>query len=178
MFSVLLALTLDTWRDERRQHARLEEARASVAEEVALNRAAIAADKHLAYHRHYRDYYQSLVNTKATEGAGAIFDGGLHPAPLRDTAWQSMVGSDVASLLPFGQRAELAAIYKDQADLEALFRSVLAGLITPRSDRESPAYLRDQTLVLSLTLTDMVVIEERLLQEYQKAEADLRRATP
>lgn len=177
VFSVLLALSLDSWRDDRRQHARLLEARASLADEIALNRAEIAADDHLPYHRRYRDHYRTLVESKATTGAGAIFDGGIHPARLRDTAWQSVTGSDVANLLPFGQRSQLVGIYQDQANLDGLFRSILAGLVTPRSDRESAAYLRDQSLVLFLTLTDMVVIEERLLRDYEKAEAELRSAT-
>ena len=85
-----------------------------------------------------------------------------------------MGDSGVAHLMPFALRAELAGIYGDQAGLDELFRSVVAGLSVPRTDRESTAYQRDLIRVLATTLTDTVATENRLLREYAEIEPKLR----
>lgn len=178
VFSVLLALSLDGWREEAAERGRLTEAVHSLADEVKLNRDLLAGDFYIAHHRRLLEHYQARADAGSSEEANEAFKTGLHPAPLRNTAWASLGDSGVARLLPFALRADLAGIYRDQASLEELFRSLVAGLTQPRADRETSAYQRDQIRVLAVTLTDMVATENRLLRQYAEMEPRLRALVP
>jgi hypothetical protein len=178
VFSVLLALTLDGWREDAAQRARFAEAVHSLADEVKLNRELLALPFHLAHHRRLLAHYQSRADSGASEGSNEAFKTGLHPAPLRATAWASLSDSGVPHLMPFALRADLAGIYRDQTSLDALFHTLVAGLTAPRADRETAAYQRDQIRVLAITLTDMVATEARLLKQYGDVERKLRALIP
>lgn len=174
VFSVLLALTLDGWREDASEQARFREAVQSLADELKLNRELLAGPSYIDHHRRLLAHYQSRANAGSSEGADEGFKTGLHPAPLRGTAWASLAESGVARLMPFGLRASLAGIYRDQVSLDETFRALVAGLMQPRADRESAAYQRDQIRVLAVTLTDMVATENRLLRQYAEIEPKLR----
>jgi hypothetical protein len=178
VFSVLLALTLDGWREDAAQQARLREAVHSLAEELKLNRELLARDFYLEHHRRLLAHYQSRADAGSSEGGNEAFKTGLHSAPLRSTAWASLADSGVSRLLPFALRADLAGVYRDQAFVDDLFRSLVAGLSQPRADRETTAYQRDQIRVLAVALTDMVATENRLLRQYDTLEPRLRALLP
>jgi hypothetical protein len=174
VFSVLLALTLDGWREDATERARFRDAVRSLADEVTLNGDLLAEPRYIEHHRRLLAHYQSRADAGESEGANEAFKTGLHPAPLRGTAWSSLADSGVAHLMPFALRAELAGIYQDQAGLGDLFRSLVAGLSVPRADRETTAYQRDQIRVLAIALTDMVATENSLLRRYAEIEPKLR----
>jgi hypothetical protein len=177
VFSVLLALTVDGWRDDVTQRARFTEAVRSLADEVTLNRNLLSSATYIEHHRRLLAHYQSRADAGSSEGSGEAFKTGLHPAPLRGTAWVSLGDSGVAHLMPFALRAELAGIYHDQASLEDQFRALVSGLSIPRTDRETAAYQRDLIRILAVTFTDMVATENRLLRQYAAIEPKLRALT-
>ncbi len=178
VFSVLLALTLDGWREDVAEQRRFAEAVHSLVDEVKLNRDLLAGSFYIEHHRRLLDHYQSRADARASEGADEAFKSGLHPAPLRDTAWASLGDSGVTRLMPFALRADLAGVYRDQTSVDEIYRSLVAGLIQPRADRETEGYQRDQIRVMALTLTDMVAIENRLLRQYAEIEPRLRVLVP
>lgn len=174
VFSVLLALSLDGWRENAAARARFAEAVESMAAEVALNRELLSQPFYIDHHRRLLDHYQNRADSGSSADADEAFRSGLHPAPLRDTAWTSLGDSGVAHLMPFALRADLAGLYRDQTSLDEVYRTLLAGLTQPRADRETPEYRRDQIRVLAMSLTDMVAIENRLLRQYDALETRLR----
>ncbi|MGZ5019004.1 MAG: hypothetical protein ACXWAV_01100 [Chthoniobacterales bacterium] len=46
--------------------------------------------------------------------------------------------------------------------------------MTPRSDRETPAYIRDANRSISMYLNDVVPAEEGLVREYDRALEQLK----
>jgi hypothetical protein len=174
VFSVLLALTLDEWREDAAERARFAEAVHSLADEVKFNRELLAGAFYVDHHRRLLEHYQSRASAGGSEDADEAFKTGLHPAPLRDTAWATLGDSGVARLLPFGLRADLGGIYRDQTSLDEMFRTLVFGLTQPRTDRETAAYKRDQIRVMALSLTSMVATENRLLLGYAEVEPKLR----
>lgn len=174
VFSVLLALTLDGWRQDAAEERRLNEALESLADELKFNRELLEQPRHLEYHRGLYRHYLALADSDSIDGADKAFKDGLRIARVRDTAWTSFMASDVSNRLPFALRAELAGIYGDQDGIDELFRLTIGGLVAARSDRDVPAYRRDQIRVLAMFLTDLVIREERLLNEYAAVELRLR----
>jgi hypothetical protein len=174
VFSVLLALTLDGWRQDAAEERRLNEALESLADELKFNRELLEQPRHLEYHRGLHRHYEALADSDSIDGADKAFKDGLRIARVRDTAWTSFMASDVSNRLPFALRAELAGIYGDQDGIDELFRLTIGGLVAARSDRDVPAYRRDQIRVLTMFLTDLVIREERLVKEYAAVELRLR----
>jgi hypothetical protein len=174
VFSVLLALTLDGWREDAAERERFAEVVQSLADEVQLNRNLLAGTFYIEHHRRLLEHYQTRANAGASEGADEAFKGGLHPPPFRDTAWASLGDSGVAHVMPFALRAELAGIYRDQSSIDDIYRALVAGFSQPRVDRETEAYRRDLVRVLAVALTDMVAAENRLLRQYEEIEPTLR----
>jgi hypothetical protein len=173
VLSVLLALTLDSWRDSRARARSLEEARASLIEELRFNRALLASDEYLPHHRKLHEIYDGMETSGNTDQANALFRGGVHVAPLRDAAWRIFLSSSVASELPFADRAMLAGIYAGQEHLLGIHQAATGFLIAPRTDYDNPAFLKSFVRSVDLYLTDVVVGEIRLIELYDEGAAKL-----
>ena len=175
VLSVLLALTLDSWRESRARARSLAEARTSLIEELRFNRQLLASDRYLPHHKRLHELYEGMEASGKIDQANALFKTGVHVAPLRDAAWRIFLASDVASDLPFTQRAMLAGIYAGQDQLTATHQTAFGFLMEPRADRDNPAYLKDYIRSIDLYLTDIFIGESTLLELYDGAIADLGR---
>jgi hypothetical protein len=169
VFSVLVALTVDNWRDRSARLERLTQARTALVDELTFNRGVLAQDKYLPHHQRLLEAYQRMARERTIEQADRIFDGGVHVTPLRDAAWHSLATSDVSNDLAFADRARLAGIYGEQEMLRDFHRTALAVLIAPRSDRSNPAFVRDQVRTIAMYLSDVVATETRLEAAYRDA---------
>lgn len=166
VLSVLLALWANDWRERRSHEAALEVAYHSLLAELSENMELLQRDEYLAHHENLGRRYRAGSNTGDLSVADAIFESGAHPAPLSNSAWLSFVASPVARDLPFDLRMALTRVYREQDMLAAVNRSLLEGLMVPRSDRESPAFLRDQIRSLGMYFADVVASERRLIGLY------------
>jgi len=173
--SILLALFFENLVESWHHHRRFAEAREALAAEIKSNQSLLTGEAYLPYHRRYLTHYTKLRDTASIIGANDIFNGGMHPPPLRDVSWRTFLTSNVVDLMPFEQRSRLTNIYRRQDDVRESFNAIRSSLIAPRTDRDSPPYLHDQVLILSSSLADIVAAEEGLLQEYAEVEPVLQR---
>src|SRR4029077_15835610 len=108
----------------------------------------------------------------AAEGAPdshAFFETGLHPTPLRDSAWRMQSGSATLMELPSGFVLALTDIYRLQDSIAKSNEGFLNSLVAPRSDRESPAYQKDVANSVRMFLNDLVPPQALLLPRYPHA---------
>jgi hypothetical protein len=175
-FSVTLALAANAWREERAERARLDEARAAFAEELRHNRDLLREPAYHPYHRGMHDLYAALsrAGTDAERAPlerrlAADFNTGLHPTPLRDAVWRSLSAGSLFERMDYGELVLLADIYREQESLDAMFRAMFAAWMTPRADRDDPAYRRDDLDVTRMFLNDVISAEARLLDRYDEA---------
>jgi len=173
VFSVLLALTVDNWRDARARTRSLNEARTALVQELRFNRELLASDPYLPHHIRLHGIYDSMESSGKTDQLGALFQNGVHMAPLRDAAWRSFSATDVANDLPFAQRALLAGLYAVQTNLEYTHRALVTTASQPTALRDNPVFLRDFVRCIDLFLTDIVYAETRMLKGYDEALAEL-----
>jgi len=178
VFSVLLALTVDNWRDTAGRHRRFVEARTHLVEELRFNRDLLATDPYLPHHRRLHAIYDGMENAGKVDQADAMFHSGVHVAPLREAAWRSFAGSDVSGDLPFADRALLEGVYDEQQTLHGYHQALTGAVITPRSDFEAPAFRRSLIRTIDLCLTDIVYSEQRLLKLYDHAISSLNSEAP
>ena len=172
VLSILLALAVNEWRDNAARAKRANEARVALLHEIAANRELLRSDVILPHHRRLQSEYVKL-NAERSTASGSLFDSGVHPAALRDAAWRSFSASAILIDFKPQEVVLLSDIYRAQEDLEKLNSGFLATMQTPRSDRETPEFLRDSNRSIAMYLNDLVPLEERILKQYDRALEDL-----
>jgi hypothetical protein len=178
LVSILAAFAIDNWREDNERARRLAEARGSLTQELRFNLQLLADNDYLPHHLRLQEIYRTMQTAGTTDRADAMFERGIHPAPLRDAAWRSFLVSGVAGDLPFALHARLAGIYGAQERLNFMHQATVAALIAPRADRETPAFTRDMIRSVSMYLADVVASERGLQKEYQEAVKELEASNP
>jgi hypothetical protein len=177
VISILLALAVNEWRDNRARLTRAAEARTAFANEIRANRDLVLSDPILPHHKRLQAEYQKLAQAASTE-PGSLFETGVHPAALRDAAWRSFsTGSTLVDFAP-DEVVLLSDIYRAQEDLAQLNSGYMNAIRTPRADRETPEFMRDTNRSISMYLNDVVPLEERLLKVYGQALDKLASKSP
>jgi hypothetical protein len=177
LVSILAAFAIDNWRDDNERARRLTEARGSLMQELRFNLDLLSQEDYLPHHQRLGEIYRGMMVAGTTDRADALFERGIHPAPLRDAAWRSFLVSGVAGDLRFAQHARHAGIYGAQERLNFMHQASVASLIAPRADRETPAFTRDMIRSVSMYLADVVASEKGLQKEYQAAVKELEAAS-
>jgi hypothetical protein len=172
VLSILAALAVNNWQESRARVQRATDARAAFTNEIRANKDLLLSENYLPHHRRLQSEYEKVVKGEATD-AGAFFETGIHPAPLRDSAWRMLSGSAILLELPSELVLALSDIYRAQDSIEKQNQGFLNAIILPRSDRDTPAYAKDVALSIRLYLNDLVPAEERLVRNYEHALARL-----
>lgn len=165
--SVLAALAVNNWQESRATARRVGEARTAFMNEISANRQLLLSNDYLPHHRRLEADYKKAAQEGATD-PHTFFDTGVHPAPLRDSAWRMLSGTDTLMRLPPDFVLALTDIYRLQDSIEKTNTGFLNSLMAPRSDRETPAYAKDVASSISMFLNDLVPAEERLASSYDK----------
>src|SRR5688500_17614995 len=175
VFSIMLALTLDSWRESRRETARLAELRAAFAEEIRGNLALLESDRFLPRHRELWRRFQALSRIEAPtdEDLAAVwtdeFSNGIWPTPFRSAVWRTLSDSELAARLPFDELFMLSDIYREQENVDGWHERMFTIWSESRSDRRDPEFVRDDVHRTRTYLADVVAGEERLLEAYREA---------
>lgn len=179
VMSVLLALFLDGWREEREISERVETARTFLIREVRANRDELRSDIRLPYHLRTVTLLADVAGepgrkrdaalTKLQSGAFT----GVHPFRAQDVAWSTFRNAELTSRLPASELFLLARIYDAQEGLEALSEASYAGMIQPSADAESEAFQRSQLNSIRTYFADAIPVEQELLRMYDRALREL-----
>ncbi len=166
--SILAALAVNNWQESRALAKRVAEARTAFANEITANKQMLLSAQYLPHHRRLQAEYAKAMNENSSD-PGSFFETGMHPAPLRDSAWRMLSGSATLMQLPAEFVLALTDIYQLQDSIQKRNDGFLNALGTPRSDRDTPAYGKDVTRSIQMFLNDLVPAEERLLRGYDHA---------
>lgn len=171
VLSVLLGLALTGWAQDAAEKQRVSELRGYILQEIASNRAIIADDQHLGHHRRLKAIvgkvaYQGVTLETADPAFDAVLQTGVHLPPVDDSVWRSVSSADLLRHMPPDEVFALARVYRTHEDLELIQQAVYnsltqipAGLMRG----EAPAGAAVQ---LSLSLSDLIAVEERLIERY------------
>ena len=183
VFSVFLALALDSWREDMQTRRRVDEVRRYFVEEITANRQQLASPAYGPLHveaaRAWHELAQKPKPTVADrDTAWAVSPNGLHPFKGRDAVWRSFGSSNLLEHMPSRQVFALAEVYRSQEELEDHNAALMALLRTITPDDQSPPFIRSQAIVVRGTLSDITYSEARLLRLYDKALAELANGPP
>ena len=177
VLSILAALAVNNWQEARAKAKRVVDARAAFVNEISANKQLLLSANYLPHHQKLKADYDAAMKNNAAD-PGTFFETGLHPTPLRDSAWRMLSGSATLMDLPSGFVLALTDIYRLQDSVEKRNEGFLNALTAPRSDREAPAYAKDVSRSIGLFLNDLVPAEEQLLRHYDHALERLKADKP
>jgi len=160
VLSVLLALALDNWREEREHRELAHRAMHSFVDEMRYNcrRILIVAD-----------YHQAVL-------AGEQSPQGLQVGLLRNDAWEVVKTSGAAAWLEYDLIEQMSAISIQQGDHRAVVQAYLQAmflLMLPQSDSGNWHQPGERGVI-----NELLNIQEKLLVRYQRLAEQIAMAAP
>jgi hypothetical protein len=185
VFSVLLALWVDQWREDRELAREVREAREAFANEMRGNRDLLTKDPYHNHHKAMWAHYRALAQAAdAQDGARsaeldkltlAQFSNGVWPTPLRDAVWRSLSQSEILRHMRRSEVFLLADAYQEQERLERWHNRHFDASTVPTAETNNPEYRRSKIHATRSYLADVVAAEQRLLKRYEEVLAELEK---
>lgn len=179
VFSVVLALGLTNWVEQRKTAAEVADAREYFVAEIRANRAIVTGDAILPHHRRLRSIFADAAGLPAPTQAdamrayGAMFETGLHVPPLRDAVWRSVQTGELLGEMPLEDVFLLADVYAAQSQLLESNGRFVEGMPPVLAGLERGDGVRAAIMAGQLHLGDVVAGEEGLVRLYDRALARL-----
>jgi len=172
VFSVLLALGIDEWREGRQTEHRIEQALGSFAREIERNRHTV--QKVSPYHVRLRQRLLEIAQTPQPNLSDLQrMEGfqGFRGIELETSSWSTATATGALADMDYETASLLSRIYTMQGDFAARQKSIFEVL--------QPAALTEETLpitvqVLAGYLQDVIIGEKGLLAAYDAAEKHLK----
>ena len=163
VFSVLLALAVDQWRDHRASVLRAREAVVALRAEVESNRTAVqrAHDFHVGV----KERLQPYIDKKALPDESEL-KGLFEPALLLQTAWLMARDTNALEPMPFDFVLRVSRVYEQQALYTDLARAMSNDVYVDLRRRGYDQAIRQNFASFVVLATDFSSRESRLLKIY------------
>jgi hypothetical protein len=177
ILSIIAALAVNEWRDQRELESQVRRARVAFAQEVQANRETLLSEKSgLPYHQRLWQRYRDLgakpeITIADLRPIYDEFPGGANMLRLRDAVWRSFSGSDLLRRLDQPDLFLLAEIYRQQEEIDDYNRAMYAAWRQVDSNAETPGYIKDGVRSMRAYLADIIAAEGRLKKLYENAAA-------
>ena len=185
VFSVLLALGVDQWREDRELARQVREARTAFANEMRGNRDLLTTDRYHPHHKAMWAHYRALAQAADARDEARLaelhvitlekFSNGVWPTPLRDAVWRSLSQSELLRHMKPAEVFLLADIYREQEGLDRWHYRVFDAWSQPTADLDRPEFQRSKIHTTRSYLADVVAAEERLINRYAEVLEQLDR---
>ncbi len=185
VFSVLLALGVDEWREKRELAREVREAREAFANEMRGNRDLLTSDRYHTHHKNMWAHYRALGDAADAQDAARLaeldritlaeFSNGVWPTPLRDAVWRSLSQSEILRHMRSAEVFLLADAYQQQERLERWHNRYFDASSMPTAESNNPEFKRSKIHTTRSYLADVVAAEQRLLKRYEEVLAALEK---
>jgi hypothetical protein len=173
VFSVLLALAVDEWRDSRNRAAAARVALDAIVGELESNRR--AAGEAMRFHRSMNATLRAIAASRQLPSTEVAYGGMLQPARAVSTAWTSARDTGAVNDLPYPLVLQRSRIYERQATYDALTAQIAADIYMDGRRRGMEAVLREGFAGFIALTHDFANREESLVRQYDQALAALGR---
>ena len=153
VFSVLLALGLNSWRQSQSQEQLAQRALRGIVEEVETNCTQI---------KKVQSYHQAVAN-------GDREPGGIQIGLLRNQSWDAAKTIGAAPFLDYEIVASIEKIYASQSDHRSISKSYVTALFTVVLQEEQMEQGKTKTPAGEQgVIRELLRIQKKLLDEYQR----------
>jgi hypothetical protein len=176
VFSVMLALAVDQWRDNRSRAARARLALDAIINELESNREAI--DRAAAFHEEIAGKLKAIAASGELPSREVAFGGIFQPANLIATAWTSARDTGAAEQWPYDLVLRISRVYERQASYNELRRNVTSDIYVDMRRRGAEAVLREGYAGFITLASDFANRERALRSQCDELLALLRAERP
>ena len=179
VFSVILALSVSDWADQRRTAHRVEEMRGYLIREIRTNRDNLDTPGFIPRHEGLkRAFYQGggtperiqVTRAMAEPAIAQLFGGGgLNLMTPRDAVWRSVSASDLFEHMDPEEVFMLAQVYKAQESLESVNQAGYDNALGLLDILSSESNTHRSMMRMTLYLEDLLQQERNLLRIYNQA---------
>lgn len=169
VFSILLALAVDQWREEEKERELVRQSLQSFRQEMKQNK--MRLDDIVPYHTGIRAMLIELQSSGAigsrAELQSTIGIEGLRPPFLLDTAWKTAMATGALTIMDYETVSALSMTYTLQDRFREYSRSSLPAIVAGGADRDRAI---DAALHSAIVyLNDVTAGEEELRAVYEQA---------
>lgn len=174
VFSVLLALAVDEWRDHRASLARSREALSAITTELKSNREAVqrTSEFHAGVHAKLREFAAAGKPIDLSQLHGGVFQ----PATLLQSAWITARDTGALEPLPFSLVSELSKTYEYQTQYMTLSRAISDDITIDLRRRGLEPVLKEGLPGFTTLAQDFSSREQNLVKVYDAALAQIASA--
>jgi hypothetical protein len=166
VLSVLVALAVDEWRDDRAMRARSREAVAAIVAEINANKK--AAQSATQHHDKVHAELKAMVAANAVT-VDALSRGVFKPAVLLEAAWVTARDTGALAPLPLDVVLRLSRLYERQAKYTELASSIGEDFYVDLRRRGASAVLLDSVPGFGALTADFAGREAGLVAGYDEA---------
>lgn len=181
VFSVVLALSLTGWAEDRRTARRVDEMRGYLIAEIRANRAMLTDAYMMPHHEALKRTFALAggvpggqpTRESAARATDHLFRTGLHQPAPRDAVWNSVAASELLGHMEMEDVLALARVYRTQESLEGVNRAgyeSAIGLLEVTAQGSDPHL---PMMRMTLYLEDLLGVERDLIGLYDQALAEL-----
>jgi YjjG family noncanonical pyrimidine nucleotidase len=172
VFSILLALNLESWREGRKEREQARSALQNISSEIRQNRKAVSAA--IPLHHQFTDHLQETIakldkqnESGAGKGKGIGIDFELRPPHLYQAAWQTVLSTQVLKKTDYQTILAIAELYEMQRWMSLIEEKILQAMLAPGAF--DPKNLPKFLTVVYMLYRDYTSLEERLVGQYDHA---------
>jgi len=151
VFSILLALAINEWKENRDNQRLASQALANFEREIQENSGRV--ERSFPYHSHLSEAFKGARSLTEVEGWH-----GISSPMLQDTAWQTALATNAFGQIRYETVSALSRVYTSQKSLEKVADDVVASLVNQG--------LSDSTKGL---MNDLLIAETGLRSAYEQA---------
>ncbi len=167
MLSVLLALAVNAWREDRQQTERAEVALQSIRAELRENLQSV--ERARANHRAMQDSLQTYAARGELPPEHIYLGGIFSPALVHSSAWESARETGATGSFPYDLVLALSRVYGEQARYQALGGTLVQDLMVQIRRDGMEVVLRDSSASFIFLQEDFANREQRLAEAYERA---------
>lgn len=169
VLSLLLALWLSDWQDQRRISRDVAETRAALVAEIRANREMLVSNYLLPHHHRLqaglrRALEEGRSPEEVRQGAFALFETGVHFPTPRDAVWRTASASGVLQHMDREEVFALADVYGAQDSLMRTGAAYYPLALQLPGQAENPAALRGALTGTMLFMGDLIGGEETIVR--------------
>lgn len=166
MIGVFLGLIVSNWSENKKERTKAKQLIENIDTEITTNKNRIL--QVINYHKMLRDSSQFYLERPEITIQKSGFFKGVNTLTLYNSAFDTGVQTGLINELPLDELQAINEVYTVQRSYEDFSNLLLGGMITLDFD-ESPKSTQRILSFLSVTMTDVVIKEEQLIESYNKA---------
>ncbi|NND88558.1 MAG: hypothetical protein HKM28_04855 [Flavobacteriaceae bacterium] len=166
MIGVFLGFAVSNWSESEKEEAQTQTLLTNIATEIRDNQQRIT--KRIDYPRMLRDTTRHYLREENLTDYKPSFFRGLNTISFLNSAFETGVQTGLINDLSIDKLQTLNTTYRQQRSYDEFANIILSGMFSLDFEPSEKA-TRRILLFLSISMTDIVIKEEQLLESYEKA---------